>query len=137
MGTPGVDELLVSRVPGADCGGVRGMIRHLDLVTQKAVFNAMRRHGIKARNSAKRDQRGPKNHMWKGDEASYGAMHIRLYARFGRVNECSVCGTNDPSKWYDWANLTGRYEDINDYQRMCRSCHRQYDKRRTEGGDAK
>jgi hypothetical protein len=101
-------------------------------VSQKAVCKAMRRHGLVTRPAIKRDQWGDRNHMWKGDQATRYAMHVRLYKRFGQEPECSVCGTTDQSKWYDWANLTGHYEDINDYRRMCRSCHRQYDKRRRE-----
>ena len=105
-------------------------------VTQKIVFNAMKRHNIPARTAAKRDQWGENNHMWKGDDASKSAFHIRLYKRHGQLNHCDVCGTNDPAHWYDWANLTGHYEDITDYKRMCRSCHRQYDAARRKGGDA-
>jgi hypothetical protein len=35
-------------------------------------------------------------------------------------------------KRYEWANLTGRYDDVKDYARMCISCHRKYDKKRRE-----
>lgn len=28
---------------------------------------------------------------------------------------------------YLWANLTGRYQDVNDYRRMCASCHGRFD----------
>ena len=31
---------------------------------------------------------------------------------------------------FEWANLTGSYEDIDDYARMCCSCHRSYDAER-------
>jgi len=31
-------------------------------------------------------------------------------------------------KRYQWASLTGDYADINDYKRMCQSCHAKYDK---------
>lgn len=95
-------------------------------LTQKVVFNVMRRHSIKARVAVKRDQFGNKNHMWKGDQASIYAFHRRLYSRFGNPEQCSVCGTRD-SENYDYANLTGKYEDINDYAPMCRSCHWKYD----------
>ena len=33
------------------------------------------------------------------------------------------------AKHYDYANLTGHYEDIDDYKPMCRSCHWRYDKK--------
>ena len=97
-------------------------------LSQKVVFNVMRRHSIKARVPAKRDQTGPKNHMWKGDEASKYAFHRRLYSRFGKPARCGKCGTTEAQN-YDYANLTGRYEDINDYMPMCRSCHWKYDKK--------
>lgn len=97
--------------------------------TQKVIWKHMKRHGIKARVAAKRNQFGDRNHAWKGDNAKYQAMHLRLESRFGKASArgCSVCGTTDPSLSYDWANLTGNYGDINDYAPMCRSCHRRYD----------
>lgn len=47
----------------------------------------------------------------------------------GRPKRCEECGTTDSLKTYDWANLNGKYEDLNDYKRMCRSCHWKYDDR--------
>lgn len=95
-------------------------------VTQKVIFAAMRRAGIKPRKAAKRNQWGKNNHAWKGDEASIYAFHRRLYSRFGKPTKCGVCGTTK-AEHYDYANLTGRYEDIEDYLPMCRSCHWRYD----------
>lgn len=94
--------------------------------SQKVVWNLMRRNGIAARPAAKRDQWGEKNHQWKADEASKIAFHRRLYSRLGKPCKCSKCGTEDASH-YDYANLTGRYEDLDDYAPMCRSCHSKYD----------
>lgn len=46
---------------------------------------------------------------------------------------CERCGLDDPTQRFEWANLTGRYDDPDDYERMCVSCHRRYDAaRRTE-----
>jgi hypothetical protein len=91
--------------------------------TQKVIWRLMRHHGIAARVAAKRDQRGPKNSSWKFSGASYAALHKRVEAARGKPTECSKCGTIDPNESYDWANLTGRYDRIDDYARMCRSCH--------------
>lgn len=101
-------------------------------VTQKVIWRHMKNHGIGARVAAKRDQSGAINHMWKGGSASYKAFHVRLKNKYGAAKDlgCSVCGRKDDGIWYDWANLTGNYDDINDYAPMCRACHRQYDKRR-------
>lgn len=112
----------------------------LDL-SQKAVFGIMRRNGIVARTAAKRDQFGEKNHAWKGDGASYQALHVRLYKRFGKPSQCSVCGTKEAPA-FDYANLTGNYTDLSDYAPMCRSCHHKFDGRAAnlqpkEASDAK
>lgn len=97
--------------------------------TQRVVWRFMRNHGIKARVAAKRDQRGEKNSSWKGENAQYGSFHQRVKDNRGRAKDygCCICGTTDPNKNYDWANLTGNYNDIMDYAPMCRSCHRKYD----------
>lgn len=70
---------------------------------------------------------GQANVMWKGDAAGYDAMHKRVAVRRGQPSSCEICGTTDPERVYDWANLTGRFEDPDDYARMCRSCHRLHD----------
>ncbi len=98
-------------------------------VSQKVIFSAMKRAGIKPRAAAKRNQKGQCNNSWKGDNAGYQALHLRLTALFGKPKICAICG-NTSAKWYDWANLTGKYADISDYKRMCRSCHRKYDNNR-------
>lgn len=70
---------------------------------------------------------GEKHPTWKGEDAGYFAMHVRVNAARGRPQHCEQCGTTDPSKTYEWASLTHRYDDVDDYRRMCRSCHRKYD----------
>lgn len=102
--------------------------------TQKVIWRLMRRHGLTTRKAIPRDQRGAKNASWKGDEVRYQALHMRVAAQRGRPKKCQRCGTTDPMKTYDWANLTGRYDDPEDYERMCRSCHRRYDYGRLPGG---
>lgn len=99
-------------------------------LTQKVIFNVMRRHGIEARVAAKRDQWGENNSAWKGEDAGKQALHRRLYSRFGKPSKCSVCGT-EQAKHYDYANITGSYEDLDDYAPMCRSCHWKYDNKIT------
>lgn len=95
--------------------------------TQKVIWRLMTNHEIAARVAAKRDQVGPANHMWAGDDAGYQALHLRVEAARGKPAACSRCGKDDPFCRYEWANLTGRYEDVEDYERMCVSCHRRYD----------
>ena len=98
-------------------------------VSQKVIWRAMRNFGIKARIAKKRNQSGENNDSWKGDKVGYAAFHYRIESLKGKPQKCEVCGTVDSSKTYDWACLTGRYEDPSDYKRMCRSCHWKHDKK--------
>lgn len=63
----------------------------------------------------------------KGDDVTYQMFHMRVVALRGKPAKCDVCGVEDPNKYYAWANLTGKYNDPNDYKRMCGSCHWEYD----------
>lgn len=99
-------------------------------MTQKVIWRLMKNHGIEARVAAKRNQGGENNHMWRGDLAQYQALHLRVESARGKPQRCQSCGIEDPDKRYEWANLTGHYEDTNDYERMCASCHRKFDARR-------
>ena len=95
-------------------------------VSQKVIWNLMRRHNLVARVAAKRNQIGSRNNSWKGDAAGKYALHRRLYALNGKPSVCTVCNAKG-AKAYDYANLSGQYENINDYAAMCRSCHAKYD----------
>lgn len=95
-------------------------------ITQKVVWNLMRRAGIAARVAAKRDQRGPKNHAWKGGAAKYAALHLRVQAERGAPNRCEDCGTTEAPR-FEWASISGNYTDVNDYKRLCCSCHHKMD----------
>ncbi len=101
-----------------------------------AGFKAQRiveRYIPERRPAVKRDQSGSANDSWRGDTAGYGALHLRVAARRGKPSLCDRCGATEGR--FEWANLSGRYEDINDYARMCVSCHRRYDAaRRAETG---
>lgn len=96
--------------------------------TQKVIFNAFKRAGYKCRVAAKRNQRGERNHQWKGKNAVYSSMHERVYNLKGKPCYCEVCGTTDPNIRYEWANVSGDYNDVDGYKRMCVSCHRKFDK---------
>ena len=97
--------------------------------TQKAIHGLFRRNGYKCRKAFKRDQWGDSNHAWKGDEAGYQALHLRVENRRGKASEhiCARCAERIAD---DWANLSGNYVDPNDYAPMCRTCHRAYDEAR-------
>jgi hypothetical protein len=96
--------------------------------SQKVIWRLMQHHGITRRPRIKRNQRGPLNHMWKGDRATYAALHYRLTNMPDGPSSCQFCGATNGR--LEWANLTGAYTDLSDYARLCVSCHRQYDARR-------
>ena len=86
------------------------------------------------RSTAKRNQKGAANHSWKGENAGYTALHLRVDAARGKPMRCEWCEDQTNNR-YEWANLTGNYTNVWDFVRLCVSCHRTYDsKRRKETG---
>ena len=119
---------LVERVRALYLGGMsQDEVAEAVGVTQKVVWKLMIRHEIPRRPQVKRDQRGSKNHMWKGGAAGYAAFHYRVTTLRGQPKKCEECGTDDEAKGYEWASITGRFSDPGDYRRLCRSCHKRYD----------
>lgn len=93
-------------------------------VADATVWRVLRRAGIARKPVGhKRDSSGPRNHKWKGDNATYSTLHQRVSRYRGTPSKCEKCGTTDPCATYDWANMTGDYHNVNDYKRLCRSCH--------------
>lgn len=98
------------------------------------VQTVLERYLPERRPQAKRNQRGAANHMWKGNNAGYQALHLRVDSVRGKPMRCEWCNDEGGSR-YEWANLTGVYTDVYDFVRLCLSCHRTYDaKRRKETG---
>lgn len=95
--------------------------------TAKVVKSWFDKLGIISRVAYKRNQTGENNASWKGGDACYSALHARVQKHRGKANYCSVCGAVNSELIYEWANLTGNYSDIFDYEMMCKSCHSKYD----------
>ncbi len=114
-------------------------------ITQKVLWARFKEVNYKCRIAAKRNQWGEFNSSWKGKEASYAAKHYRIYKLLGMPRKCEICGIAEKNKRYEWANLTGKFDEPKDYKRMCKKCHHNYDlkshKKDTKGmfvgGDAK
>jgi len=71
--------------------------------------------------------KGELNGSWKGDFASYSAMHQWIWRQKGKPSKCEKCGTTRKRK-YEWANKYHTYKrEMNDYVRLCTSCHRKHD----------
>jgi hypothetical protein len=97
-------------------------------VSLRKVQGDIRRAGITPRVAAKRNQVGPANARWKGSDAGYQALHLRVASMRGTPSRCEDCGVEESPTGYEWANLTGNYDDVSDYRRLCRSCHRKFDR---------
>lgn len=96
------------------------------------VERIMKRYGIPSRKLSDYPSktRGPNHGGWRTENIQYGTLHYRVYASRGKPSECTVCRINDPDRRYEWANLTGDYENVQDYARMCVPCHRSFDRQR-------
>jgi hypothetical protein len=112
-----------------ESGLTQSEVAHELGTTQKVVWGRFRESGYKCRKAKKRNQYCELNSSWKGNTATKEAFHYRLKSLFGSPKICEICGTSDLGRTYDWANITGRYEDPQDYKRMCRSCHWKYDQK--------
>ncbi len=51
----------------------------------------------------------------------YAQAHRRVYSARGRPSPCSVCGTTAGK--LEWANRTGNYLDVQDYDALCTRHH--------------
>lgn len=90
-------------------------------------------HTLEAKNKISNSRKGlmlsEKNHMWKGDDVGYFALHKWIQRKLGSPKICSKCGENNLNKRYEWHNISGKYKrDITDWKRLCVKCHRIYHK---------
>lgn len=76
---------------------------------------------------------GEKSSQWKGNKAKYQALHTWIRSHYGKASKCINKKCSNKSKEYQWALKKGRRysRNINDYQEMCRSCHKKMDMTKT------
>ena len=68
-----------------------------------------------------------KGDNYKGDDITKDTLHWRIEQKYGKPEECEICGTKE-AKQYQWSNVSGKYkEDKSDWQRLCIKCHHRYD----------
>lgn len=70
--------------------------------------------------------RGQPSHTAGIPRSEYTKLHYAVERERGKPNLCDKCGTTE-AKRYDWANLTGDYNNTADYKRLCRACHAAHD----------
>lgn len=69
---------------------------------------------------------GADNKNWRGENAGYNAKHHRVQRLKGKADSC-LWGCEDTYR-YEWASMTGDYDNPDDYVAMCVLCHRRYDR---------
>lgn len=73
---------------------------------------------------------GKDNRMWKGDFASYAAMHMWVVRHNGKARKCidELFAGLDCKGRFEWSNKDHKYKrDLNDYHERCTRHHRIYD----------
>lgn len=66
---------------------------------------------------------------WKGDGVGYVGLHMWVYRNLGKPDTCEHCNTNGLSgSKIHWANKSQEYKrELDDWIRLCVSCHKTYD----------
>ena len=74
-------------------------------------------------------EKGEKHFAWKGNGASIGSMHDWVCRYLGKPDTCEHCGKSGLTGYkIHWANIDHAYKRVlDDYIRLCASCHRKYD----------
>lgn len=55
-------------------------------------------------------------------------LHKDVYAARGKAAE-HECARGCGRQALDWANVSGEYRDVDDFEPLCRPCHQRQDKR--------
>lgn len=74
-------------------------------------------------------QANEKNPRWKGEKATYSAVHHWIAGHLGKPDTCEFCGKSGlKGRKIHWANKDHKYQrNLNDWLRLCVDCHAQYD----------
>ncbi len=64
---------------------------------------------------------------WKGDDASYSAIHNWVRRQKGEPSLCEGCGATE-SKRFEWSSIGHEYlRSVDNWIRLCKSCHLRYE----------
>lgn len=73
-------------------------------------------------------RRDEKHYGWRGDKASYSAIHSWVLRKKGKPTHCSNCRATNTGRNIHWSNRDHRYRRVlDDFIALCASCHKYYD----------
>jgi spore germination protein YaaH len=83
--------------------------------------------------SLKGINKGARAWNWKAGKVKYRALHSWVQRTLGNPKKCEHCGKVFLKTYQiDWANVDHKYRrNSNDWIRLCRRCHANYDKKLT------
>lgn len=69
-------------------------------------------------------RKGDRSNLWKGNNAGLRSVHLFLDRTWKKKGVCERCGKS--GRLTDWSNNSGKYlrTDRNDWEELCRSCHK-------------
>jgi hypothetical protein len=72
---------------------------------------------------------GENSSIWKGDNALPVSIHFWIRYHWGKADHCDNFNCLGNSNHFEWSNKKKHVYTRNreDYQQLCRTCHRQYD----------
>lgn len=104
----------------------RGLITPLETRQKLSAANKGKPPSLTARLAVT----GPTSPAWKGDSASYSAIHIWRRRHRPLTGICQKCGRSDQrTEWHNISETYPRYDD-SDWLELCRSCHQLTKKKR-------
>ena len=93
-----------------------------EAVTKAQIGRKQSKETIEKRVAQFRSEKSP---HWKGDEASYVAIHMWLRKCFGKADHCDMCGGG---KNYHWSCRNGKPDrNLQNWWMLCVKCHKNYD----------
>jgi len=112
--------------------------------TKEKISQARKGKGLGNENGFKKGQapwnkgrthlQGKNNPSWKGNDVGYDGLHRWVSRHLGKPDTCENCGVNGLSgKKIHWANKDHEYKrNLEDWLRLCASCHVAYDRGRED-----
>ena len=72
---------------------------------------------------------GENNSSWKGKRVGYRSLHYWVENKLGKSDICEYCGRSELiGHQIHWANKSRYLRELNDWIRLCASCHKAYDR---------